>query len=61
MAADNDPTFVRVDEARKSVLEPYAGNLPTGGLVSGPQHGRRVGENWRRSAQGLSGALYAMP
>ena len=36
MAADNDPLFLQIKEARASVLEPYAGK-------SGyPNHGQRV-------------------
>jgi hypothetical protein len=36
MAADNDPIFLQVKEARKSVLEPYAGKSQN------RNHGERV-------------------
>ena len=36
MAADNDPLFLQIKEARASVLEPYAG------ASLHPNHGQRV-------------------
>ena len=41
MAADNDPLFLQVKEARASVLEPYAGKSVY------PNHGQRVVEGQR--------------
>jgi uncharacterized protein (DUF2252 family) len=41
MAADNDPLFLQVKEARASVLEPYAGKSLY------PNHGQRVVEGQR--------------
>jgi hypothetical protein len=41
MAADNDPLFLQVKEARASVLEPYAGRSLY------PNHGQRVVEGQR--------------
>jgi hypothetical protein len=41
MAADNDPLFLQVKEARPSVLEPYAGKSVY------PNHGQRVVEGQR--------------
>jgi hypothetical protein len=41
MAADNDPLFLQIKEARASVLEPYAGKSRY------PNHGQRVVEGQR--------------